>query len=93
MGAKFDLGEMVVPAAVLGTIGYGLGRLTLGKKAGMGAAVMGIAVALGGTAMTQKSKSEGAMIGRIRSVLDKVDLTKDQVAAENEVAASVMVEN
>lgn len=93
MGARYDVGEFFVPAAVLGTIGYGLGRLTLGKKAGMGAAVMGLAVAIGGTAMAQKSASTGAAMGRIRSILDTVDLTKDRVEAENAAAESLQVEN
>lgn len=93
MGARYDVGEFFVPAAILGTIGYGLGRLTLGKRAGMGAAAMGVAVALGGTALAQKSQSEGAAVRSIRSVLDRIDLSKDAIAAENEAAESIQVAN
>lgn len=87
---KYDIGEAIVPAAVLGAAGYVAGRWLGGKRAGMGAGLMGAAVGAGGVILAQgqtEKRPDSKQWGAVAKALQKIDVTRDQELAASEVEA------
>lgn len=83
----FDVGEFVVPVAVFGVVGYGTGRILMGRRSGKIGAVLGAGIGAAGAAMAQKRAASGKSPFAAK-LLDKIDVTRGE---DDVVRASVYV--
>lgn len=88
---RMDLGELIVPGAVLGGLGYLGGYAISGRKAAMGAGAMGAVTGVVGAMYGQAAKGKGG--DTARRVLQAVDVTRDPVADQSAAADAIVVPN